>query len=309
MSPSLRALLAGVLDYAGLFPPARLPLDQAVRNCAGYRQGPDAWMLGRFVIPAARLAELAPLAEELFATGPPLPLAVLGRGSSTADEFLAGLEADLREVAACRQRHGERLAPEVLEVRLPADALGPAGGALLSRTAALLRPAQLAVFGEVSADADLAPLLAELRRLDLGRPIGLKVRTGGLEASVFPTPGQVAGVLRACLDAGVPLKATAGLHHPLRRHDPVLGTRMHGFVNLFAAGALARAHALSAEQIRDVLADEDPEHFAFGAAGLHWSGRFVATAEIAAARQQAVLSFGSCSFDEPRADLRALGWL
>ena len=57
MNASLRALLSGVVDYAGLFPPAGLPLDQAIRNYARYRQGSDAWMLGRFVIPAARLAE------------------------------------------------------------------------------------------------------------------------------------------------------------------------------------------------------------------------------------------------------------
>ena len=46
MNASLRALLTGVVDYAGLFPPARLPLDEAIRNYARYRQGSDAWMLG-----------------------------------------------------------------------------------------------------------------------------------------------------------------------------------------------------------------------------------------------------------------------
>jgi hypothetical protein len=179
---------------------------------------------------------------------------------------------------------------------------------VLRRVGALLGPAGLALFVEVPAGAELGPLLAELRRLDLGRPAGLKLRTGGLEASAFPSPEQVARVLCACRDAGVPLKATAGLHHPLRRHDPGLGTRMHGFINLFAAGALALAHGLPVEQVADVLADEDSADFTFTAEGLRWRGLFVPTAEIAAARRQTV-SFGSCSFDEPRADLRALGWL
>ena len=58
MSPSLRALLHGIIDYAGLFPPANLPLDQAVRNYARYCTEPDSWMLGRFVCPVTELAEL-----------------------------------------------------------------------------------------------------------------------------------------------------------------------------------------------------------------------------------------------------------
>src|SRR5215470_419845 len=104
MRQSLRALLEDVIDYAGLFPPAGLPLGQAVRNYARHRGEPEGWMLGRFVCPAARLAELAPLGDEL-AAGPPFVFAALGRGGATADDFLAGLRDDLRDVAAFRQRH------------------------------------------------------------------------------------------------------------------------------------------------------------------------------------------------------------
>ena len=57
MSATLRVLLGSIVDYAGLFPPARLPLDQAVRNYLRYRSEPESWMLGRFVLPAARLDE------------------------------------------------------------------------------------------------------------------------------------------------------------------------------------------------------------------------------------------------------------
>src|SRR5689334_20933712 len=109
MSASLRALLSGILDYAGLFPPARLPLDAAVRNFARYRTEPEAWMLGRFVCPAARLAELSPFVDELFRTGPPLAITALGRGGDTAAEFTEGLHADLQTVAEFRGRHGDRV--------------------------------------------------------------------------------------------------------------------------------------------------------------------------------------------------------
>lgn len=54
----MQALFEGLIDYAGLFPPAKLPMDDAV---AQYRQaagGPHAAMLERFIVPASRLGEL-----------------------------------------------------------------------------------------------------------------------------------------------------------------------------------------------------------------------------------------------------------
>src|SRR5262245_27234643 len=121
MSPGLRALLAGVIDYAGLFPPAKLPLDQAIRNYARYRREPESWMLGRFICPAARLAELEPFVVELFGDGPPLGVSVLGRGGKDAADFLDGLRQDLADISAFRARHSGRVTADVYEVRLPAD--------------------------------------------------------------------------------------------------------------------------------------------------------------------------------------------
>src|SRR5581483_11690520 len=66
MTESLQALLAGVIDYAGLFPPAQLPFESAFSSYLRYRDGPHAWLLGRFVVPAARLDELVRLADSAF---------------------------------------------------------------------------------------------------------------------------------------------------------------------------------------------------------------------------------------------------
>ena len=52
------ALLDGILDYAGLFPPAALTLDVALANFAEYRLHPHARMLARFVLPVPALATL-----------------------------------------------------------------------------------------------------------------------------------------------------------------------------------------------------------------------------------------------------------
>src|SRR5262245_22761726 len=59
MTESLRALLAGAIDYAGIFPPAALSLEQALAKYRQHRGGPESWMVGRFVCPADKLPILA----------------------------------------------------------------------------------------------------------------------------------------------------------------------------------------------------------------------------------------------------------
>ena len=54
---ALHALLDGLIDYAGLFPPAKLPMGDAVRNYAAYLRSEHEWMLGRFICPVSRLEE------------------------------------------------------------------------------------------------------------------------------------------------------------------------------------------------------------------------------------------------------------
>jgi hypothetical protein len=328
MSSSLRALLAGVIDYAGLFPPARLPLDQAVRNYARYRREADAWMLGRFVIPAARLPELEPFHEELAGSESPFVVAVLGRGGEDLHSFLEGLGADLQAAAAFQKKYARHVRVEVLEVRLPAGAADPrrqnGTRVLLDFAATLISrvgPAGLTLAYELGPVPDgraaLRSVVGSLSWYNAMDAVKqrtccsavFKLRCGGVEAAAFPSPEQVAFTLDTCRAAGVPLKFTAGLHHPLRHLDPGLQAPMHGFVNVFVAGVLAHARSLGAEQVQAVLEDEDASHFSFTDEGLRWQDLRASTEEVAAARRELVFSFGSCNFDEPRDDLRALGWL
>src|SRR5579875_2729353 len=309
MVASLRALLTELIDYAGLFPPARLPLDQAIRNYARYRQESDAWMLGRFVIPAARLEDLEPYDEELFRVAPPFSFSVLGRSGGNLSEFLTNLRTDLRDIAAFRKRHGSRVKVDTLEVRLPPDLADPRlpdSALSLYKTLRVFPVVDLFPFCEApSRPEELVQQLAQLS----GEQVGFKLRCGGLEASAFPSSQQMAAILHSCLDAGVPFKATAGLHHPLPRFDASVQARMHGFINLFLAGALAYSRGISPDQICRLLDDDQADHFSFTDKEARWQKYRVTTAEIAAARRHFVRSFGSCSFDEPRQHLRALGWL
>jgi hypothetical protein len=138
---------------------------------------------------------------------------------------------------------------------------------------------------------------------------GAKIRCGGVTADAFPPVEAVAAFVAACRDAGVPFKATAGLHHPVRHTDAATGFVMHGFLNLLAAAVLAHADGLAEAEIAALLAEEDPEAFAVGPDGLAARGRFAGAAEIAAARRDLFVAYGSCSFGEPVEDLQALGVL
>ena len=58
MTKSLRVFLDHLIDYAGLFPPAALSMEDAVRNYARYRDGEYAFVLGPFVVPKDRVDEV-----------------------------------------------------------------------------------------------------------------------------------------------------------------------------------------------------------------------------------------------------------
>ena len=311
------ALLAHLVDYAGLFPPAALDLEPALRNHLAYRDGRDAWMLGRFIVPAARLGELAPFASRL-AAGAPLRLSVLGVSPDEAGgpDLAAVLGATRRRVAAAERELAVR--GDRFELRASAEAAGDAARFEREATdAAALLSADEAVAVEVplvgdayrpDAVAGAAHAVAAVNARAGRDAIALKFRCGGVTADAFPGVEALAAAIAACRDAGAPFKATAGLHHPVRHEAEAVGTHMHGFLNVFGGAVLAQRLGLDADALAEVLDETDPaafrlaEHFA-------WQGHAADGRAVAQARATLALSYGSCSFDEPREDLRALDLL
>jgi hypothetical protein len=295
-SASARALLAGLVDYAGLFPPAALSLDAAVAEYARWRRSPEAWMLGRFVAPAARLVELGRAADAAV-PGP-------GAGEPWRVSALVGADVhgDAARVSSWNVSHSGRATVDSIEVK--------AASPQEAETALDALPLAVAAFVELPLDADLRGLLTTLKR----RGARAKVRTGGVVPEAIPEPADVARFLVACAAESVPFKATAGLHHPVRSDQALTyegsspRATMHGFLNVFGAAALAR-EGLTLDEIEAVLREDDPAAFRLDDAGLDWRGLRVTTDALAAARRDFAFSFGSCSFAEPVADLRALGVL
>lgn len=306
MVSSLRALLTGVIDYAGLFPPAKLPLDQAIRLYARYRGEAESWMLGRFVIPASRLGELDAIAD-LLSNGPPFVFSVLGRGGETPQVWQDGLNADLECVRQFRERQGNRVVIDAFEVKIPPDALAEFDA--FATPTKRLSLAGMSVVYEVPLGSSWETATHQIGARLAGSGAGVKLRTGGLEAAAFPSYGQVAGVIEACRSHRLPLKCTAGLHHPLYHHDASLNVHMHGFLNVILASVLAYTHGLTRGELEEVLRELTLARIELDNDGVGCFERRIGVEQLSTVRQAAFLSFGSCSFDEPRDDLRALGLL
>ncbi len=296
-------LLTRLVDYAGLFPPAALPLDRAAAEFAAHRARPEAGMLGRFVVPIAAADALAArLPADLDVS-----LAVLATplsADATPPEAIDSLRRDLARAATLTDAHWA-ITADVLEIR-PPDAILAAPAALARLLAAGREAApdvRIAVEVPWAMQGDgFGDLLAAIR--DAGAV--LKLRTGGLTPEAFPSADALGAAIGAAHRAGVAFKATAGLHHPLP------GTRgglpMHGFLGVFGGAALVHTGALDASALPAVLGDDDPTAWHLLPDGsLAYRDLVLGGDAVAEARTVFALSVGSCSFDEPVDDLRAMG--
>ncbi len=292
---AVTALTHSLIDYAGLFPPAGLPLAQAMANYADYAAGPHAGMLHCFVLPIDKLA---------------------------------AFEQHRRDLPACDWRLSLLVGPEIAEI----DQLRSLGslcrsveakatcGAEMARIAQAV-PHGCPVYFELHAvDADLLAAVAELARTLPARAktARAKIRTGGIRSGSIPPAADVARFLCACARLGVAFKATAGLHHATRAEHPLTYepaapcATMHGFLNVFLAAAMA-FRGEDEQTVQALLEECSPSAIELaeveGQDGITWQRHGFTASELAAARHAFAMSFGSCSFVEPVQELSALGWL
>ena len=289
-SATLRTLLTGLIDYAGLFPPAALSMTDAVRNYATYRESPDGWALGRFVVPTARLDELVAAAQP-HASGPWHVSALVG------DD----VQHDADTIHSWNAANRGRFIVDAAEVR---------GSATAARQAARALGDDITLYVEIPVGQEPNAMLQDIRTLGARA----KMRTGGLTTGAFPCTEHVARFIAGCVELAIPFKVTAGLHHALRADyrltyepDSETGT-MFGFLNLFVASAFAHAGA-TRETIERILEERSHDAFAFDDDEMSWRGQSLTLDALGYARSSLAIAFGSCSFREPLDDLRLLGLL
>src|SRR5438105_9296383 len=311
MPASLRALLERSIDYAGMFPPCSLELEPALNNQAEYARSPDAWMLSTFVLPVAQLEAAAKNLSQ-FDQKHPLRVSALGPKIENANSFIDALKTATQAIRSLQTQHVDLVLVNQLEMALPVRAglAVDADVGLLNDARSIIGDLKLQAFWEVPADAaeQTIDLLAAHNSKTKATAFGFKLRTGGVTADAFPSSIQIARALIAAVKLHVPIKFTAGLHHPVRIFRDEVQTKMYGFLNVLGAGVLAAEHQWAEQQTVAMLEDEDAAAFAFHDTVFAWNGWEI-TIDRIKARRKLVTSFGSCSFDEPREDLRALNFL
>ena len=279
MTPTVPRLFERLCDDAAMFPPGNLPLAQAVPAHLEHRAGRHSRMVGPFVVAAAALPELAGLLS--------------GRPSGSFDVALtvpepaavAGALAAADGIAAVRVG--------AVEVAVPAG-IGAAEVVPGLDAARAGRP-DVPVFVELPRDERRTDLIRALAGTDLLA----KLRTGGVRAELHPGEEELARALAATTRAGLPVKATAGLHHAIRNTDPATGFEQHGFLNVLTAVDAALAGADAAEAGR-LLAERDPTVMAH---------RISALRDRSDRVREQFRSFGTCDIAEPLGELVALGLL
>jgi hypothetical protein len=292
VTKSLHALLHTIVDYAGLFPPAMLPMDAAVENYAAYRDDPHAWMLGRFVVPVARLDEMAQAAQAAWKNGHPWRLSAL------VGEDLEG------DVARVSRFNGAARGALIDAVEIKASRVDE-----IERIARAV-PREMRTYVEIPVADDPRELIAAIA----AHKLRAKIRTGGVVPEAFPPAEHVARFIRECYAVSAGFKATAGLHHPLRseraltyQKDSPRGV-MHGFLNVFLTAVL-QYNGLTRADALAILEAESLAGFTFDDDGIAWKDYRVTLGEVTTVRRRFAVAFGSCSFREPVDELIPLGLL
>lgn len=300
---TLQALLINLIDYAGLYPPAKLDMLPAVTQYAQCQSDIHSWMLGHFICPTNRFSEFESAISQLHQNNK-------DNGSSNANNLIANwsvsalvgnqIESGLISIDNLLQRQNlnqnqipSQIIIENIEAKI--DSVHNIDDALD------IIHDNITAWFEFPLTDDFRGYITALA----GTDHGAKIRTGGITPDLYPSCETLAKFISTCHNANVMFKATAGLHHPLRHYNKNVGTMEHGFLNLFTAACLCKTHNLKETQIQPILEIEDPQQFKFENDSLKIFNYTLTTQQIQSSRNWAK-SYGSCSFSEPIDDLISL---
>lgn len=312
ISRTATAFFSSLIDYAGLFPPAALSLDESIKNYRDYLDHPNRWMLSRFVLTQAHLEKLTPSLVSLFSASKALDLSLVTKNpcsdipaaaerlrSFPGSTSLGSVEVPLLT--------GSDFTEQIDSCHEALSILAAPGGNISTFF-------ELPLFdGWDEALPSVCAALSKARQQSRGL-IGFKLRCGGTEPNLIPSPARIAHAISTCATQCVPIKFTAGLHHPFQRSmrrelsNPSVDS-MHGYFNVFFAAFAAHHCAIPAGKVEELLLRSDPADLVFGDEALTWGEITISLDEITKLRSSMVISFGSCSFTEPLEDAARLGWI
>jgi len=296
-----RVALERLIDYAGLFPPARLPLESALAEYDRARASAERWLLGRFILPASQLGEL----RALVRGGEQREFSIIVDASADPRSWFGAAAQSFEAIAKVRAAGWAHVG--ALELPLPRLATArETYDAAIGQCAALAAQAglrDLPIYVEVVRDERFTELLPGAMDALARYRLCAKLRCGAVDPDAYPSVAEVSSFLAMACEANVAFKATAGLHHPVRHWNAGAGVTMHGFLNLLAAAAFAPR--IDRDVLESIVGEEDPSAFGLDRT-LRWRDWEASETDLATTRTQRFAGYGSCSFQEPVDDLRAL---
>jgi len=310
---TIDTLMTGLIDYAGLFPPSKLPMDKAVENYAKYLRSEHERFLSRFICIVPRLEELSKHAAMVMpgthATSGYRENADMQDPWQISAIIVGDLDENLDAIYKFNEHHDQEhnglAMVDVVEMKIssPND---------VDDTMDIL-PALIAPAFELPSEAVMGGDPRGFIAAIAGNQAAAKIRCGGVTPDLIPAVEDIARFMHACNSADVPFKATAGLHHPIRAEHALTyepnapKAVMHGFMNVFLAGAFVRSiKGFDLDTTIEVLNETDPLAFGFDDDQVTWRDVKLPIVALARVREGFATSYGSCSFDEPREDLAAL---
>ncbi|TNE72313.1 hypothetical protein EP331_07415 [bacterium] len=312
----LKQFMFQIIDYAGMYPPARLDFASAFANYLHYQNQKYHWMLERFVFPIQETASLEQFSDELAQHKHKIKLSTLPTYSNSSELFLSGFMTDLTVLSKTIKQLPASFDFRFFEFKLPHDLMHAEQKTIYDFITQLIVFAKdhpltdPKFFIEIHIDEDwkynLNRFIKLLKHHPYAEHLGFKLRCGGITSDAFPEAEIVATAIYLSRQHNLPIKFTAGLHHPIRHYNDSVQAKMYGFFNIFGASIIANKYSLTIDELEEILVDEKPEHFTFSDQGMKWRELEVPTKEIKQARETLCFSYGSCSFDEPREDLHKL---
>ena len=274
-------MLEGLIDYAGLYPPANLDMQTTVDTWSANYSSDDRWMLARLIIPASRLDEFTQVAKKLLPKSDqePWQLSVL-LPEASSDSFVAAA----KQIVDFNMSNCGAVA-NVVEFKATSTSEIDAALSCLHD--------DIYPFIEFPIDQDPRGLIAALA----GSIAGAKVRTGGITADLYPSPEDLARFIHCCAISNLQFKATAGMHHPCRNFNKSVGVHEFGFLAVLYATVAAKFHDATPDRIAYILQSDELDL------------ESCSEEMLERVRAELFCSFGSCSIDDPRTDLQAMGLL
>ncbi len=303
MRTAPEVFLSKLIDYAGIFPPANLELSLALSNYRSYIQSNHNWIISKFIISSTDLKKISIKDINQFNSQNLLNLSIISKNfnkdyniiNTFLREFSSSVKFSCLETQITNVTNFYNQMIEIND--------------LIKKN-----KLNISLFFELLSKnwQDNIPLVIDnISRFNetYETNFGFKLRCGGIKKSSFPAPKYISTVLLQSIKRNIPMKFTAGLHHPYIYKDRQINTNMYGFFNVFLSGMFAKKYDLNKNDIIKILIDKNKDHFQFKENKIKWQSYYITKDEILDYRLKNFISFGSCSFDKPCEDLKDNGIL